>query len=182
MKIEEPKWPIAVVARRTGLSTHVIRVWERRYGAVQPMRGPRNRRLYSEADIDRLCLIRRVTEEGHSVGQVAQLPKEELERLVESSLERTYAPKVSGIVKALGVATQPAEVVRACLGAVDRLDAQALWDELMAAHIALSLPLLIEEVVVPFMTALGEQWRSGQTHMANEHLASEVVRSFLVTL
>ena len=39
--------PIKVVARRTGLSAHVIRIWEKRYGAVEPERTDTNRRLYS---------------------------------------------------------------------------------------------------------------------------------------
>ena len=39
---------IKVVARRTGLSAHVIRIWEKRYGAVEPERTVTNRRLYSD--------------------------------------------------------------------------------------------------------------------------------------
>ena len=44
--------PIQVVVRRTGLSPHVIRVWEKRYDAVVPTRTPTNRRRYSDADAD----------------------------------------------------------------------------------------------------------------------------------
>ena len=43
--------PIAVVAARTGLSRDVIRVWERRYGAVAPSRSAGRQRLYTDADI-----------------------------------------------------------------------------------------------------------------------------------
>ena len=40
---------IQSVARRTGLTPHVIRIWEKRYAAVQPSRTETNRRLYSDA-------------------------------------------------------------------------------------------------------------------------------------
>ena len=38
------------VVQRTGLSPHVLRVWERRYGAVTPVRSESNRRLYAEEE------------------------------------------------------------------------------------------------------------------------------------
>lgn len=74
----EPEHPIRVVVRRTGLTSHVIRAWERRYGAVTPHRTDGNRRLYSEADIRRLVLLNRVLQTGRSIGQIASLPEEKL--------------------------------------------------------------------------------------------------------
>lgn len=50
---DEQLHPIQVVAHRTGLSRHVIRMWENRYETVTPKRTATNRRLYSEADIER---------------------------------------------------------------------------------------------------------------------------------
>ena len=70
-----------MVARRTGLSAHVIRIWEKRYGAVKPERTPTNRRVYSEDQIERLDLLCRVTQAGHSIGHVAKLPTESLRKL-----------------------------------------------------------------------------------------------------
>ena len=56
-----PRHPIAVVTERTGLSQDLLRVWERRYRAVSPTRGPGGQRLYSDADIERLQLIQKLT-------------------------------------------------------------------------------------------------------------------------
>ena len=50
--------PIKLAAHLTGLSPHVIRIWEQRYQAVAPHRTAANHRLYSRADIDRLGLLR----------------------------------------------------------------------------------------------------------------------------
>ena len=52
-------FPIRYAADQTGLSQHVIRVWERRYGVVEPERSGTNRRLYTEADIKRLHLLKK---------------------------------------------------------------------------------------------------------------------------
>ena len=77
---------IKVVAQRTGLSAHVIRIWEKRYGAVEPERTGTNRRLYSDEQVERLSLLREITQHGHSIGHVAKLPTEKLRELATQSL------------------------------------------------------------------------------------------------
>lgn len=72
---------IKEVAQRTGLSEHVIRVWERRYHTVEPVRIGKIRH-YCESDITRLILLRQATEDGHDIGKVARLPDNDLRRLV----------------------------------------------------------------------------------------------------
>ena len=49
-----PLHPIGVVAKRTGITLHVLRAWERRYGVVEPERSGGGTRLYSTGDIAKL--------------------------------------------------------------------------------------------------------------------------------
>ncbi len=70
--MNQPLHPIQVAAARTGLSPHVIRVWERRYGAVKPERGDSKRRLYSDEEIERLTLLRNATQAGHPISTIAR--------------------------------------------------------------------------------------------------------------
>ena len=63
------KYPIKAVALRTGLSAYVIRMWEQRYSAVEPERTDTNRRLYSPGQIERLTLLRELTQTGQSISQ-----------------------------------------------------------------------------------------------------------------
>src|SRR3954470_12104334 len=65
--------PIQVVTRRTGLSADVIRAWEKRHGVVAPVRTATGRRLYSDADIERLRLLGRATLAGYSIRRAAAL-------------------------------------------------------------------------------------------------------------
>ncbi|MEZ5559939.1 MAG: MerR family transcriptional regulator [Pseudomonadales bacterium] len=64
---------IGAVARLTGVSREKIRVWERRYGAVTPARDANNKRHYSQQDIERLTLIRRLVDGGQAISSVATL-------------------------------------------------------------------------------------------------------------
>jgi methanogenic corrinoid protein MtbC1 len=92
-----PKFPMRVVVRRTGLNPSLLRAWERRYAAVGPGRSDGGQRLYSEADVHRLALLRALVDAGHNIGQVAALPEEELrvllspEQVVVSSTGRGAA-------------------------------------------------------------------------------------------
>ena len=73
---------IGTVARLTGLTDHTIRVWERRYGAVDPERSDAGRRRYTAAHVERLGLLKRLVDLGESIGGIAQLDDETLrERL-----------------------------------------------------------------------------------------------------
>lgn len=73
MKNAEPVYTIGVVAKRTNIHTETLRVWERRYQMVVPQRNLTGRRLYSEDDILKLSLVKKLTEEGHPVSGLADL-------------------------------------------------------------------------------------------------------------
>src|SRR5499426_3192226 len=77
-----PKYMIGAVTRLTGLTADVVRVWERRYGAVRPARSGGGTRLYSDADILRLKRLSQAVQKGHSIGQVSTLPEGELDEMI----------------------------------------------------------------------------------------------------
>ncbi|MBC8064603.1 MAG: MerR family transcriptional regulator, partial [Chlorobia bacterium] len=62
-------YTIGAVAAKTGLSTHTIRAWERRYSVLTPGRTQSNRRIYDEHDLVRLGLLAKATSLGHSIGR-----------------------------------------------------------------------------------------------------------------
>ena len=82
MTIEQPQdssYRIGAVARLTGVSVETLRIWERRYRVVSPQRSKGGSRLYGEADVERLVLIKRLVDAGHAIGTVAGLSLEQLE-------------------------------------------------------------------------------------------------------
>jgi DNA-binding transcriptional MerR regulator/methylmalonyl-CoA mutase cobalamin-binding subunit len=173
--------PIRVVARRTGLTTHVIRAWEKRYGAVEPKRTQTERRVYSLDDIERLTLLRRATLLGRSIGQIAKLTTPELRQLVEED-ENAAAAIPAPPPPSEAKARDSAHLLASSLEAARRLDTSALERTLAEASVSLSRPALMEQLIVPLMHRLGDAWRDGTLRAAHEHLASAVVRSFFGTL
>src|SRR5437763_2813551 len=85
--------PIQVVTRRTGVSADVLRVWEKRYAVVTPVRSPSGRRLYSDADIERLRLMVQATRTGRTIGQVAALPTAAVMDLLDETEPAAHRPR-----------------------------------------------------------------------------------------
>jgi MerR family transcriptional regulator, heat shock protein HspR len=59
---ERPRYMISVAAELVGMHPQTLRIYEAK-GLVRPKRTPGNTRLYSEADLERLRLIQRLTTE-----------------------------------------------------------------------------------------------------------------------
>jgi hypothetical protein len=67
------KYKIKTVAALTGLQPGLLRAWEKRYGFLEPARIDSRHRLYSEEDVEVLSSIRKLLDEGRSIGEVAAL-------------------------------------------------------------------------------------------------------------
>ena len=63
---------------QTGLKSHTLRTWEKRYSAVAPRRTETNRRVYNSVDIYRLQLLSKAVESGHAISYIASLRNNEL--------------------------------------------------------------------------------------------------------
>jgi DNA-binding transcriptional MerR regulator len=176
--VERPiTYSIKIAAERSGLSAHVIRVWEKRYQAIVPERTESGRRLYKASHIDRLKRLRTLTQSGHSIGQVAHLSDAQLNELAaeEPAAAAPIPPPVESPVRD----RTPEAIVERCLEAVTGLNPQALESELRRASLQFDHANLISRIIEPLMATIGQRWREGTLRIASEHLASVVVRSFI---
>ena len=174
----QPIHPIAVVSRRTGLSAHVIRAWEKRYAAVEPVRTEGNHRLYTDNDVQRLLLLRDAVKSGRSIGRIAELKDDELRELIGNASLEHYVPVKPDIPEENNVIMEE-HYVAECMEAVKGLDSKRLAETLYRASVSLGHIAVVERVVVPLMEEVGNYWRMGNLRILHEHMASAVVRTFL---
>ena len=78
---------IGAVVRLTGLTDHTIRIWERRYAAVVTARASNGRRQYTAADVQKLSLLKRLTDQGIAISRIAGDSIDELQQQVDSLRE-----------------------------------------------------------------------------------------------
>jgi methanogenic corrinoid protein MtbC1 len=172
--------PIQVVTRRTGISADVLRVWEKRYAVVTPVRSTSGHRRYSDADIERLRLLVQATNTGRTIGQVASLPTSALVDLLDENALGEDPPRRRGR-PAAPAPPPPAvgDLFEACVDAIARFDAVALDLVLRRAVVALSAEDFLEAVVVPLVEQLRAGLRDGSLRRSHGHLAHAVLRRVL---
>lgn len=161
--------PIKVAAQRSGLSPHVIRVWEKRYGVIRPDRTETNRRTYTDEDIHRLTLLGQATAVGHSIRNIADLPEEKLEELISIGM------RTSSVISSAA----EGDYVRDCIETIKKLDTSGFDAVLKQALLKLGHQGLLRQVVAPLTEKVGELWRDGVITAAHEHFASALLRNFL---
>jgi len=169
---EVPRCPINVAARRSGLSAHVIRAWERRYSAIVPDRTSKARRLYSDWEVRRLVLLRQAVELGHRIGEIARLPMEELRALVG----RDTLP---GVEASPRIPLPRSRLVEVTLDAARALDGAGFAQSLLQATRTMSVPDLFDDFVAVLAAAISSQVAAGKLRVAHERFASAYLRSFL---
>jgi MerR family transcriptional regulator, light-induced transcriptional regulator len=175
-----PKHPIAVVAERTGLSQDILRVWERRYRAVEPSRGAGGHRAYSDADITRLRLLHAVTNAGRSIGQVAQLPIGELSRMAqEDEAARSERANARAGGPRRGTLPEVDDLMVRALDLTSRLDGVELEHLLRRAIAQIGISAFIEDVAAPMLRRIGDNWHAGRSTIAHEHLASSTIHDLV---
>jgi len=162
---DSPVLRIGELSRRLGLSDHVLRAWESRYGLLRPVRSAGGFRLYSEADARRVRRMQAHLARGLSAAEAAQAVLGE-DSGVRTSPVPSTASELSG-------------ALRTALDAFDEPAAQAVLDRLVSD---LSLTTVLREVVLPFLAELGQRWELGTVTVAQEHFASNVIRGRLAGL
>lgn len=166
--------PMRVVAQRTGLTPDLLRAWEKRYGAVSPVRSAGGQRHYTDENVARLQLLVRATRGGRQIGQVGALPTAELQRIIEAD-ERAAA-----LDRAPSTDLEATEgFLSAALTAVERFDAYALEQVLRSAALRLPIDEVLDQVMAPLLFTIGSLWHQGKLLPANEHLATVTIRRVL---
>ncbi len=152
------------VAHLTGINPATLRAWERRYHLISPRRTPAGYRVYSDEDVALLTRIKRLTDEGLSIGEAI------------ARVRRGTRP-LAGEARAAAVDDARREQLDP-LPPLAPAAARAPWERVSA----LPAERLTEEVLMPLLREVGDLWEHGSTGVAEEHFASAFVREKLVAM
>ena len=147
---------IGELSRRSGVSTGLLRMWERRYGVPDPSRTAGGQRVYSRADERRVVEMLRSIEGG----------------LPASAAARLAAAAPPGAPEVAAAADELRSRLAAALGRFDEDGALARF----------SVPWVLAQVVLPYLGDLGSGWEAGTVSIAEEHVATMVLRGRLLGL
>lgn len=176
-------YKIGTLAKKTGFSPNLIRIWEQRYGFLTPMRGAGKQRLFSEEDCHILLYLRKELGAGRSIGELAMQGRENLLRnakVYQASQQNITSPKE--LSSDSGFRPIIKESIDGIVDAAVRVDFRLLDQTLQCAFSFLHPSRVINEIITPAMIEIGKGWKEGRISIAGEHMASIVFEQKIVSL
>ena len=174
---------IGELSRRVGVSEHVLRAWESRYGLLKPVRSAGGYRLYSEEDQSRVRRMQVHLAGGLAAAEAARAAIAEDARTGPSDETAgrgagAGATTLAGAGPRVELSTS-AEALRQALDEMNEPVAQTILDRLLTDF---TVEAVLRDVVLPYLHDLGDRWERGEISVAQEHFASHVVRGRLAGL
>lgn len=153
------------VAKLTGLSKDVIRVWERRYGLVKPSRSANRYREYSDEEVALLRFVKAQMEEGATIGALAGEGHDSL--IARMRLVRPISSEEQ----------QPHErLLDELMGALDPLDKAGFERRLNGAVAVIPFEEAVQRILLPLQCRVGERWHQGHLTIAVEHYVTKLIQ------
>ena len=160
----KPSHSIDAVERDVGLTKDVLRKWERRYGFPSPGRDCHGDRVYSDDEILRLRLIKRLIDQGRRPGALVALDRAQLEQLLESAgdVAPSQCPIAADVARLLRDRRVP--------------ELRTTLNQLLLRQ---GLRHFVQDTIAPLNVAIGEAWLRGDIEIAEEHLYTEQIQTVL---
>ena len=159
------KYSIKDLEKLSGIKAHTIRIWEKRFGVIEPSRTETNIRYYSNDDLRRLLNISLLNKHGIKISEIAEMSETEIHEKVSSI----------NLVK-----TENEDLIEnLILGMIDMNE--KLFDKIFSACILrMGFENTVLNVVFPFLNRIGVMWTTGSINPAQEHFVSNIIRQKII--
>lgn len=157
-------YTIRDLERLSGIKAHTIRIWEKRYGLIEPERTTTNIRAYCDAELKKLLNISILNRNGFKISKIASLSSEEIAQNI-NKLNDSHTDTESYIENM-------------ALAMID-LDEQKFEKILSRAIIQLGFEDTIIRIISPFFIRIGVMWQTGTINPAQEHFVSNLTKQKL---
>ena len=145
----------------SGIKAHTIRIWEKRYNILEPMRTDTNIRLYNVQNLQKLLNITLLHEYGYKISKIATYPEEKIPQLVREIISKKNSQNYAITSFKMAMMNFDQELF---FTTFDWLISEKTFSEVFKEHF---LPLLKE---------LGLLWQSDTITPANEHFMSHLIK------
>ena len=149
----------------SGIKAHTIRIWEKRYDILQPMRTDTNIRLYDLASLQKLLNITLLHDYGYKISKIATYPQEKIPSLVREIISNKTAK--SHAISELKMAMM-------------NFDQELFFNTYNWLIAEKSFKEIFHQVFIPLMNELGLLWQSDTITPAHEHFISYLIKQKLL--
>jgi DNA-binding transcriptional MerR regulator len=158
-------YTIRDLEKLSGIKAHTIRIWEKRYGLIEPHRTSTNIRTYCDAELKKLLNVSILNRSGYKISKIAQLSNDEIAQTINQLNESEH--ETENQIENLAIAM------------ID-LDENKFEKILARSIIQLGFEDTIIKILYPFFIRIGVMWQTGSINPAHEHFVSNLVRQKLL--
>jgi methanogenic corrinoid protein MtbC1 len=159
------------VAKLTGLSKDVLRVWERRYGLIKPVRSANRYREYTDEDVALLRFLKEELERGQTIGALA----------IEGRDSLIQRMRTSG-VPTLQELEPHGNFLDELIELLDPLDKARFEHKLNGAVAVIPFEEAVQRILLPLQRRVGELWHEGRVNVAVEHYVTKLIQQKLFSV
>ena len=164
---DQPFLRIGELSRRVGVSEHLLRAWELRYGLINPARSEGGYRLYTIADERRVRQMLAYLSQGLAAAQAAHAAKLESERAGSGHMP-PHSENLS--------LKQAYVLLREYLDQMNESGAQTVLDRLFTDF---PMETVFRHVLLAYLDEMGARWVAKSLSVGQEHFASNIFRGRL---
>ncbi|HEU4505875.1 MAG TPA: cobalamin B12-binding domain-containing protein [Nitrospira sp.] len=159
------------VAKLTGLSKDVVRVWERRYGLVKPLRSANRYREYTDEDVALLRFLKEELDRGQTIGALAVEGRDSLLQRMRAS----SAPTPQSF-------TPHDHLLDELVALLDPLEKTQFERRLNGAVAVIPFEESVQRILLPLQRRVGELWHEGRLNVAVEHYVTKLIQQKLFSV
>src|SRR5665648_485037 len=150
----------------SGIKAHTIRIWEKRYQLLDPIRTDTNIRSYSDEDVRRILNVALLVKNGYKISTVASFDEAKLQAEVLRTTRNSINPEKN--IDQLLLQTVN----------LDPFRFEQLLNEIISER---GFSKTMQQVIFPLFERIGVLWQTGSIFAAHEHFVSNLVRNCIIS-
>ena len=149
----------------SGIKAHTIRIWEKRYNILQPMRTDTNIRFYDLASLQKLLNITLLHNYGYKISKISKLPEDKIPMLVRE------------IVSEKSAKSHAINAFKMSMMNFDQTLFVNTYNTLLSEK---SFREIFYDVFIPLIQEIGYLWQTDTISPAHEHFISYLIKQKLL--
>jgi len=145
----------------SGIKAHTIRIWEKRYHLLQPVRTATNIRTYSLSSLQKLLNITLLYNNGYKISKIAKLEEDNIPQLVNEIIARN---------------SEKHHAINAFKLAMVNFDSAHFFQTFNSLMVERNFREIFNKVFIPLLNELGLLWQTNTISPAHEHFITSLIK------
>jgi DNA-binding transcriptional MerR regulator len=164
------RYSIKDLEKLSGVKAHTIRIWEKRYGLLEPQRTDTNIRFYDDEQLKFILNVSILLGLGFKISRISQMTDDELNGEIEKHLlEESKARDLANENKVNGLTVSMIE-----------LDESRFNNIYISALTEIGFYQTLSKIIYPFLEKVGIMWGINEINPAQEHFISNLIRQKVI--